>query len=457
MQQKKDHRKSYIFFTSMLIITGVTALYAVTWFRCYNKVIMDPFLSKGNWLIFALYALFVILFAKIYGGYRVGHLQSGGIIYSSILSLLIVNIVTYFQISLIGRELMAVLPMVILTIAQGILIIIWTLSANYLYGFFYPARRMLMVYSGKLARSLVLKMSSRPEKYIIGQTLNIDEGLPYICEKMHEFDAVVLCDIKSPVRNQLLKYCYGHSIRTYLTPKISDVILRGSLNVDLFDTPLLLCPSTGLSPEQAFLKRVCDLIIAGIMALVTSPIMLITAMIIKLQDGGPVLFKQKRCTINEKVFNVLKFRSMIVDAEKDGKAHPCIDGDPRITPFGKFIRKTRIDELPQLFNILKGDMSIVGPRPERVEHVQAYSEKIPEFKFRLKVKAGLTGYAQIAGKYNTTAYDKLKLDLMYIEQYSLLNDFKLMLMTVKILFMKESTEGFTELESRMMQQRDSAE
>ncbi len=447
MQQKKDHRKSYIFFTSLLVITGITAIYAFIWFSCYNNVIMDPFLSKGNWLIFALYALFIILFAKIYGGYRVGHLKSGGIIYSSVLSLLFVNAITYFQISLIGRELMAVLPMIQMTASQTILIIIWTLLANYLYGKFYPARRLLMVYDGQIARSLVLKMSSRQEKYIIGQVINIEEGLPYICEKMKEFDAVVLCDIKSPVRNQLLKYCYGNSIRTYLTPKISDVILRGSINIDLFDTPLLLCPNIGLSPEQAFLKRACDLILAGLMTIITSPIMLITAIIIKLQDGGPVLFKQKRCTLNEKVFSVLKFRSMIVDAEKDGKSHPCVEGDPRITPFGKFIRKTRIDELPQLFNILKGDMSVVGPRPERIEHIQSYSEKIPEFKFRLKVKAGLTGYAQIAGKYNTTAYDKLKMDLMYIEQYSLLSDFKLMLMTVKILFMKESTEGFTLPES----------
>lgn len=135
---------------------------------------------------------------------------------------------------------------------------------------------------------------------------------------------------------------------------------------------------------------------------------------------------------------------MIVDAEKPGMVIPAKDRDPRITPVGRIIRATRIDELPQLINVLKGEMSIVGPRPERIEHVAKYSEEIPEFSYRLKVKGGLTGYAQVMGKYNTTAYDKLKLDLMYIENYSIALDIKLLLMTIKIVFSKESTEGFEE-------------
>lgn len=442
MKKRYDHRKSYVFFTSLLIFAVMTWLYSIVWYHCYNDVIIRPFLSKGNWLIFSLYIVFLLLFSKIYGGYQVGHLRPGNVIYSSILSLLLVNGLTYFQISLIGRELMEIYPMLLLTLAQSIAITFWALCSNWIYTILYPPRQLLMIYGGKVAERLMNKMRTRPEKYTITEAISIDVGLDIIYKKIPQFDGVILCDIKSPLRNQLLKYCYGQSVRTYLTPKISDVIIRGSTNVDLFDTPLLLCPNIGLTPEQSFVKRVCDLVLAGLLVILTSPIMAITALLIKLQDGGPILFRQKRCTLNERVFEVLKFRSMIVDAEQDGKSHPCVDGDPRITPVGKIIRKTRIDELPQLFNILKGDMSIVGPRPERIEHVKAYSEEIPEFKFRLKVKAGLTGYAQIAGKYNTTAYDKLKLDLMYIEQYSLLTDFKLMLMTVKILFMSESTEGF---------------
>ena len=224
--------------------------------------------------------------------------------------------------------------------------------------------------------------------------------------------------------------------------KISDILIKGSDSIHLFDSPLFLMRNNGLTFEQRLVKRITDIVISLFVLIITSPLMLIVAAAIKLYDGGPVMFRQDRCTINGKVFSIHKFRSMIVDAEKDGKSIPATDGDPRITPVGNIIRKTRLDELPQMLDILAGNMSIVGPRPERVEHVKAYTEEIPEFSYRLKVKGGLTGFAQVYGKYNTTAYDKLKLDLMYIENYSFLMDIRLIFMTVKIMFMKESTEGF---------------
>ena len=193
-----------------------------------------------------------------------------------------------------------------------------------------------------------------------------------------------------------------------------------------------------------------DIVLSGLSLIILSPVFLITAIAIKLEDRGPVFFRQERCTLYGRVFSILKFRSMIVGAEKAGVSVPATEKDPRITKVGAFIRATRIDELPQLINILKGDMSIVGPRPERVEHVEKYSREIPEFSYRLMVKGGLTGYAQVYGKYNTTAYDKLKLDLMYIQNYSLLLDIELILKTIKILFTKESTEGFSEERSEEM-------
>ena len=232
------------------------------------------------------------------------------------------------------------------------------------------------------------------------------------------------------------------SERPATTSKISDILIKGAENIDLFDTPILLFRNFGLTFEQKFVKRLMDIVLSFLILVVTSPFMLLVALAIKLYDGGPVMFRQERCTIDGKVFKIHKFRSMIVDAEKEGKSIPATDNDPRITPVGRFIRKTRLDELPQMIDILIGNMSMVGPRPERIEHVEKYTEEIAEFEYRLKVKGGLTGYAQIYGKYNTTPYDKLKLDLMYIQNYSLLLDIRLILMTVKIMFMKESTEGF---------------
>jgi exopolysaccharide biosynthesis polyprenyl glycosylphosphotransferase len=227
-------------------------------------------------------------------------------------------------------------------------------------------------------------------------------------------------------------------------PKIPDIMAQGADLLHLFDTPILLIREYSMTVEQRFFKRMIDIVCAVILVVVSSPFMLITAIAIKLYDGGPVLYKQVRCTRDMKEFKILKFRSMRTDAEKDGVARLAQKNDSRITPIGKFIRKVRIDELPQLFNILKGEMSFIGPRPERPEIIKQYQEEMPEFTFRTKVKAGLAGYAQVYGKYNTTPYDKLKLDLFYIENYSIWLDLKLMLLTLKILFTPDSTEGVEE-------------
>jgi lipopolysaccharide/colanic/teichoic acid biosynthesis glycosyltransferase len=167
--------------------------------------------------------------------------------------------------------------------------------------------------------------------------------------------------------------------------------------------------------------------------------MLAVAIAIKLDDGGKVLYKQKRLTIDAKEFYVYKFRSMIPDAEKDGVPRLATDSDSRITRVGAFLRKCRLDEIPQLINILKGDMSVVGPRPERPELTEKYERFMPEFKYRLKVKAGLTGYAQVTGVYDTTPYDKLKMDLMYIERYSIIMDLRIILMTIKTIIFPGKT------------------
>ncbi len=230
-------------------------------------------------------------------------------------------------------------------------------------------------------------------------------------------------------------------IRVYIMPKIPDILIKGADQLHLFDTPILLTREYVLSFEQRMAKRIIDFVCAFILCLITSPIMLLTAIAIKLYDRGPVLYKQIRCTRDMKEFYILKFRSMKVDAEKDGVARLAAKHDDRITPVGRFIRMVRIDELPQLFNILKGEMTFIGPRPERPEIIEQYMKDMPEFLFRTKVKAGLAGYAQVYGKYNTTPYDKLKLDLFYIENYSIWLDIKLMLLTLKILFKPDSTEG----------------
>ena len=288
--------------------------------------------------------------------------------------------------------------------------------------------------------------------------MQVSEGYDAICcEIKNRYDAMVLWDIPMEMRNKLLKYCFANSIRVYMMPKIPDVLIKGTTEMHIFDSPIYLIREYTLNVEQRFAKRLLDLFCSVILLVLTLPIMLITALLIKLYDRGPALYKQVRCTLDGKEFKILKFRSMKVDAEKDGVARLAMKQDDRITPIGKFIRAVRIDELPQLINILKGEMSFIGPRPERPEIIEKYLQDMPEFAYRMKVKAGLTGYAQIYGKYNTTPYDKLKLDLTYIENYSIWLDLKLMLLTLKIVLKPESTEGVEKTQTTAMKENLSGE
>ena len=442
-QDKVSKYKRVVMFLIGIVILGAnTAIFGYVWYQFYSDAILLPFYRRGNWLVVGVYLVIYFLFSKIYGGLKVGNARISDIIYSQTLALLFTNAVTYAQISLIARHLLWPIPVIVMTVAQICLVVLWACGANWVYFHVFPARKMLLVY-GSHSR-LALKMSKRSDKYLICAAVNAELGYDEVIKQVDKFPAIVICDVKGSLRNQILKYCYGKSIRVYITPKLSDIIIGGSEEIHLFDTPLFLCRNSGLSLDQQVAKRALDLICGVLAFIVASPFMLITAAAIKLYDGGPVLFKQKRLTIGGKEFNVYKFRSMVVNAEKDGVARLATQHDDRITPVGRIIRKIRFDELPQILNILKGDMSIVVPRPERPEIAEEYKKDMPEFDYRLKVKAGLTGYAQILGKYNTLPYDKLKLDLIYIENYSLLLDLKLILMTIKILFIPESTEGLAD-------------
>lgn len=457
--KNEKYKRLFRFFGMIWIALFQTSVFWVVWDRFYNSAIDQSFAHRGNWLIVGLYLLILLLFTQVYGGFKIGYEKPGNLALSQSIAVLGTNVVEFLIIVLLSRQtyletghLINPTWLIVMSVTQilGITLFAWAFTKIY-YALF-PARKLLMIYGDypESAQILVAKMNHLKEKYQIAEMVNQDLGLEELKKKVLEYQGVVLLDVNVDVRNRLVKYCYGTVTRVYVVPNISDIILSNAENMHFFDTPLLLARNSGLTIEQKLAKRIMDLVISGIGIIIASPFMLLTAIAIKLYDGGPVFFRQDRATIGGKVFSITKFRSMIVDAEKAGHSIPATDRDPRITPIGHFIRATRLDELPQLFDIFRGDMSIVGPRPERVEHVEKYTQEIPEFAYRLKVKGGLTGYAQIYGKYNTSAIDKLKLDLMYIENYSVLLDIKLILMTIKIMFMKESTEGFTAEKSEAM-------
>lgn len=429
---------------SAILIVMLTGVYATVWIEWYNKIIWAPFFRKGNWMMIFIYSILLVFFMQMYGGFKVGSLRKGNLIYSQMMAVIFTNVITYFQIAAQNKRFTMPTPLLVNVLVDAAIISLWTLVFQWLYSRIFPPRKMLLISGDHSDYHLVEKMNAREDKYIISEIVSYRSGMSSLIEKIDRYDGVIVGDMPSHERNLIIKYCFSRQIRTYSVPKISDILLRSSLELNLFDSPLLLSRNQGLQIEQEFVKRALDITGALIGIVLTAPFFLIISICIKLTDRGPIIYKQTRLTKDGKQFEIYKFRTMIQNAESNGVPRLASEHDPRILPIGRMLRRTRLDELPQIYNILKGEMSIVGPRPERPELAKALTEEIPEFPYRLLVKAGLTGYAQVYGKYNTTAYDKLKLDLTYIRNYSFLLDLKLIIMTPKILFLKESTEGVKE-------------
>ncbi len=445
MQGREQYKRLVRFLLSLLDVLIMTGIYAYFWFSYYHarSIIGVLYFRWGHWAILSLYAILVYFFARVYGAMKVGYLRVMDVLFSQILAILFVNAITYLQLALIGRWRFGqhLTPILWMTGFDILAICLWVLFARWFYNFLYPPKEMLLIYGQRNPGGIIAKFSTRRDKFRIRESVCIDEeDDETIKEKINGYRAVIIGDIPAQRRNDFLKYCFEKNIRCYSVPKISDIMMMSSETINLFDTAVQLFRNRGLSAEQRVLKRLFDIVGSLLLLAVTSPFMLVIAFLIHAYDGGPVFYRQERLTKDGEVFRIYKFRSMVVDSEKHG-ARLCAKGDARVTPVGRVLRNLHLDELPQLINILKGDMSLVGPRPERPEIAAQYREIIPEFDYRLKVKAGLTGYAQVYGKYNTTPYDKLKLDLYYIENYSFWMDVKLLMLTFKILFQKENTEG----------------
>lgn len=448
MKKREKFKRLFRFLNALTIIGILTAVFAYMWYTNFadnEDLLIKTFFRWGNYALVALYAVIMLLFYRIYGAYEVGYMRLMESAYTQVLSVLCANAITYLQLCLIGRWkfLDNIQPVLWITMIDLALVVLWAMFTRFAYLKIYPPRKVLLVYGQYNPKDIMDKMASRQDKYIVSESINIDCGLEAVKDRIEACGSVLLMDIPASPRNQLLKYCFRRNIRCYCVPKISDIMLRRSEEIHLFDTTLLLFRNAGLSADQQFVKRFFDVVFSLMLLVLASPVMLIIAVAVKACDGGPVIFTQDRLTQDNKVFKLYKFRSMYADRKE---AEYCLtrQNDTRITPVGKLIRNLHLDELPQVFNILKGDMSFVGPRPECPELAEKYRQMIPEFDFRLKMKAGLTGYAQVYGKYNTTPLDKLKLDMVYIERYSFWLDLKLILLTVKVLFQKENTEGIKE-------------
>lgn len=430
---KKNTKRTIIRASEVLHFAVTFLLFFGCWHIFYRVPASSPLAATA-------YFVLALFFMRTYSAYQIGFSRIRMLVYSQTLADIVAAGIVYFVMMLERSRLLSPLPLLGLLAVQFLWNCAWSWLANALYFHLYQPKRTIIVYNTQADLHHLEEVDQHTRKFSIEKRVPASE-VKDLERALNGFEAVFVTGVEEALRNRIEKYCVEHDVRCYIMPHVGDVLMMGARHMELFSVPVLRVTRAEPGIEYAFIKRGIDIICSLIGIVLLSPFMLLTALAVKLYDGGPVIYKQVRITKDRREFYIYKFRSMRVDAERDGVARLASAQDDRITPVGKVIRACRLDELPQLFNILRGDMSIVGPRPERPEIAEQYEKLMPSFSLRLQVRAGLTGLAQVYGKYNTDPYDKLRMDLMYINKMSLLEDLKLMFATVKVLFLKESTSG----------------
>ena len=458
IKKTQSQNAELLLLDAVLVIANMIA-FSVCWYSYYEPHLFLRFEGYGDYMVIALFCAMNAVFAHLYGGFDLLTSRITEIAYSHVIALAMTHFFMYAVVWLLIRNSVpSVWPLLgCFAVCCGVSSL-WALVSYQLANKIVPPKRTLLIYDNaeayKNAICIIKKYNNRFS--LVGEAIAARPAPDIIAEiESSQVEAVILCGINSSLRNDILKYCIDRDVLAYVRPNIGDFLISSAQNLRMNNLPVLLCQRSAPSVFYLFIERFVDLLLSGVALIITSPIMLVTAIAIKAYDHGPVMFTQKRMTKDRKVFFIHKFRSMKVDADKGGKGIVTMQNDDRITPVGKIIRACRIDELPQLYDIFIGNMTIVGPRPERLETIELYEKEMPEFGLRLQVKGGLTGYAQVYGKANTDPYDKLQMDLMYISEQGIITDLKIIFATIKILFMPESAEGFAEEKDAVTESKES--
>ena len=430
----------------LYIVLGLAFFYCMSltnrFLRYINRTLATTLLTFTA-MTFAMHA--------VYGGFQVGRKKNKPVISAMISGVAITDLVTYFQLEimnvnenhnahlvLFGPDLLCLL---LCFFIQVLVIVFFVRIGNDLYFHFTPPRSCLLVL-GSPGQEDALR--SKISRYRLQWRVDdvVLYNVPDLERRIEKADVIFLGHLPEGAKLALLKICYDDRKDVMCKAELEDIMLCNARPAIVDDAAFLSMEYNKITIFQRFAKRTGDIVLSLLALIVFSPFILIISLLIKLEDGGPVIFRQSRLTSNGRTFTIRKFRTMKPCSEQDETQVSVEVDDPRVTRVGKFLRHFRLDEIPQFYNILIGDMSLVGPRPEMMANVARYKMNLPTFVYREKMKAGLTGYAQIEGRYNTTAEDKLMLDMMYIESFSIWLDVKLLLRTFTILLKKDSTPGF---------------
>lgn len=367
------------------------------------------------------------------------------ILYSTVINqllmIIMITVLTFF-----GRWFAFPRTIIIISsIISSVLLVIWRIVVYKLYQRIGGMVKVMVVGSEKNCKRVIRNFDEARNYIYVITTAAYDNYYENVATHLDEIEAVYLAEgIPSEEQKEILTLLTAKDKKIFLSSAFENLLQLNSNIMNIEDETFLELTEYSISPELGAIKRLIDLLISIFLIIVTAPIQLITTILVKFTSPGPVLYKQTRITKGQQEFDILKFRTMSTTAEKDTGPVLSTTNDARVTSIGKHLRSLRIDELPQLFNVLKGDMSLVGPRPERPYFVDQFQELNRYYYLRHNVRAGITGYAQVSGKYATDFNSKLNFDLLYIKKYSLILDIQILLQTIKTLFDKVSSQGVDE-------------
>ena len=424
----------------LLEIVLLAAVLVLVWDRYYNDAMPVPIFRRGYYALTLFYGMLLFICLKALRGSGIGDTRLLDTVVSQSIAVLVANVAAYPLLSLLSYRLVEPLHLLLMTLVQLGVVLVWCFLFNRLFFYLFRPMEMVVLTDDPARCAMVSKMSRYWQRTHIAAVLSPREAAEDPDRVLSGCQAVLLDSTDRFRRGRLFDECYKRNLFLFVVPDLEDVMLHSAQTMNITDTPMLRTDSHRLTFYDCFVKRCEDVLLSSLGLLLTLPLTALISLILLCAQGRPVFFRQERLTRGGRSFELVKFRTMVNDAEKDGQRLATVNDD-RITPAGRILRRTRLDELPQLWNVLKGDMSLVGPRPECPALTEEIEKDLPAFRYRLKVKAGITGMAQVYGNYATSPRDKLLMDVMYIEEFTPSLDLKILLLTLRALFFPEKTEG----------------
>ena len=427
---------------SIVLVVLNVCVFHLVWNRFYAPNYYSHFYSVGRYAPSAVCLVLYAFLGRLYGTFWLRISRITEILYANVVTNLITGGILYIIAWILIRHLPNIGPMLLIIGIWTMMACLWIKPSILFINHYCYIERMAIIYGScenfHNGKAIMERVKWR---FRFAGEISAEEDLEIIKVKLEVYhaEAVLICNIPIDVRNEILRYCISQNIVTYIQPGVGDYLINSSRAVQLGNMPILCCQRTSSMNLYTFMKRIFDILLSAVGIIAASPLMLGIAAAIKLFDHGPVFVKEKRLTINKRTFEMHKFRTTRLNQNEENRKLYSIY-DERLIPVGKFLSRYRLDGLPRLFDVLRGEISLVGPRAEKIDEAEAYEQQMPEYGLKFQVKAGLTGHVQIFGRYYTSVDDRLQMDLRYLSQQSLASDLKLLLATIKVIFLPEGMD-----------------